>query len=309
MKIVPYCDLENKDDILVLWVKSFGWMATADWFEKLRKYDSRLSSGPIGMCGIVNGELVGFVGIMLIPTRNRHGEAEQIGGIYSIATRSSHRRSGIGRKLLNASEQYMRENGIRLSMLTTSRAIVAHRWYCDVGYKEVESMAKLPFLYKILHHSNKSLSAKKPASDVKIDLTKVSPIFDWYTRDKCGFVIRNQNDLKVRELDGLIDRKLSVAVDGGYALLLKSFDSIQYVEILARSKRAYRDLLRIAESRARQSAISYQVFDPKAQGVMLESGYKADYGTFDVLMYKPLGSEKFSNIFDKSFTISRLNWF
>ena len=309
MDILTYRELEHKEDIFILWLKSFGWPGSAKWLANFTKYDTRIGAGPVGMCGLIKGQMVGFVGIMTIPTRTRHGEIENVGGIYAVAVRPSYMRRGIGRKLLEASEKYLQGQGIRLSFLTTSRSIVAYQWYCDVGYEVVGSVESYPYMYKIL---NPSKSVKKKGMSVekhRIDLEQVQKLFGWYGSKHCGFVIRGLKDLRAREMEGVFSRNLSITVDGGYALLKRSFGVIQHMEILARSMKAYTELIKLAGSKAKYAAVAIHPFDPKANKAFEEAGYQVDLGNYGVLMYKRLSRTTFEDVYDDSFMISRLDLF
>ena len=94
MEIVTYGGLESKEDIFILLMKSFGSAGTPAWFDKFSKYERRICDGPVGMCGLLKGKMVGFVGIMNIPTLTRHGEIENVGGIYAVAVRPALARRG-----------------------------------------------------------------------------------------------------------------------------------------------------------------------------------------------------------------------
>jgi ribosomal protein S18 acetylase RimI-like enzyme len=309
MNIVTYRDLGFKEDIFLLLMKSFGWPGTAAWLSNFKKYETRIGDGPVGMCGLIKGKLVGFVGIMSIPTRTRHGEIENVGGIYAVAVRPSYTRRGIGRKLLEASEEYLRQQGMRLLFLTTSRSIVAYKWYCDVGYKVVDIVSNYPYMYKIFNPPK--TFKKESASDKrhKLDLKQVQYLWDRYGSKHCGFVIRNLKDLKSREMAGELSKKLSILVDGGYALLTSRYYTIQYIEILARSQKAYRELIKLAEAKSRYAAVAFNPFDPKAQKAFEKAHYQSDLGGYGVLMCKSLTGTTFADLYDDSFIFSGLDWF
>jgi len=309
MDIIPYSDLKIKDDFFILMLKSFGWPGSAGWLANFKKYETRIGNVPVGMCGLIDGKLVGFVGIMTIPTRTRHGEIENVGGIYAVVVRPSYMRQGIGRKLLDASENYMRQQGMKLSFLTTSRSIVAFQWYCDVGYEVVETVDDYPYMYKILASPPSVIKKKRNVKKNKLDVKKVQDLFDWYNSKHCGFVIRNLKELKSREMTDVFSSKLSIMVDGGYALLKSGCEAIQYKEILARNQKTYRELIKLAEAKAKYASAAIYPFDPKAQKAFLKARYRTDYGNYSVLMYKQLAGTKFTDLYDDSFMISELDWF
>ena len=309
MDIVPYRDLKIKEDVFILWLKSFGWPGSAGWLANFKKYETRIGNGPIGICGLIDGKLVGFVGIMIIPTRTRHGEIENVGGIYAVAVRPSYMRQGIGRKLLDASENYMRQQGMKLSFLTTSRSIVAFQWYCDIGYEVVETVDNYPYMYKTFNPPRSVNRKSRADKKNKLNIREVQKLFDWYSDKHCGFVIRNLRELKSREMADVFSKKLSIMVDGGYALLKSSCDAVQYKEILARNQKTYRELIKLAEAKAKYGAVAICPFDSKAQKALRKAHYLADFGSYAVLMCKPLAGTTFTDLYDDGFMFSDLDSF
>lgn len=309
MKIITYRELENKEDIFLLMLKSFWAPMSARWFDKFRKYETRIGDGPVGMCGIEKGKLVGFVGMMNIPTRTKKGEIENVGGIYAVAVRPSCMRRGIGRKLLDAAEDYMRNQGTRLSFLTTSRSIVAYKWYCNIGYKDVAEVDRLPHMYKYFKPSHKPDKKPNTPKEYRLDNKKAQKLFEIYSQNHCGFVIRTMTDLKAREMDNVYDKKISLAVDGGYALLRISLGTVQFKEILARTQKAYKKMIKLAEAKAKYASVAIYPFDPVAQKIFEKAGYGRDMGSYGILMCKSLDGTKYYDLYDKSFLFSRIDWF
>jgi ribosomal protein S18 acetylase RimI-like enzyme len=309
MDIVAYRDLENKDELFILWLKSFGWPGSAGWLAKFKRYESRIGVGPVGMCGLIDGEMVGFVGIMTIPTRTKQGKIEMVGGIFGVAVSPAYARRGIGRMLLQASEEYLRQQGIRLSFLTTSRSIVAYDWYREVGYEVIKSVEEYPYLYKTFKTFPAVERKVSPSRTFKLDLRQVRDLFDLYNQSHCGFVIRNQKDLKAREMEGTFSRKLSISADGGYALLKGGQGAIQFMEILARNEKTYNQVIKLAESKAKHAAVAIHPFDPQAQEALKKTDYQFHCGSYGVLMCKSLAKTSFADLYDESFMLSRLDWF
>lgn len=308
LEIVEYRDLRVQDDIFILWLKSFDFYASPAWLERFGKYEPALGNGPVGMCALLDGEFVGFVGIMQIPTRTKSGEIEMVGGIYGIATRPSVAHQGIGRKLLEESEKWLREHGCRVVFLTTSKSIVAHGWYASVGYTDVAAIDNYSYYYKLLKRHLTDHRQKVPKA-YRLNMQQVRDTFEWFTQDRCGFVIRHKDGLKAREMQGIFDSKVSLSVDGGYALLLRNPVAIRFCEILAHTKKAYTDLMRMAESLANEAVVSIHPFDPVAAEMFLRRGYTEDAGAYGTLMIKSLDGTRFEDLYDDSFMIARIDWF
>ncbi|MFH2055534.1 MAG: GNAT family N-acetyltransferase [bacterium] len=308
LEIIPYRELDAKDDIFILWLKSFGFYGTPNWLERFGKLEPTLGEGPIGVCGLLDGKLVGFVGVMLIPTRTKTGERELVGGIYGIATRPAYGRQGIGRQLLEYAENWLREQGMRVVFLTTSRAIVAYRWYREVGYENVAVVDNYKYYYKLLSGAGRRPTRATP-SKYRLDDDVVRDLFEWYARDRCGFVLRPPTHLKAREFHKIFDRKLSLSLPDGYALLTEGLAGLRYCELLAKTKKTYRELIRLAEARTSEAAVAIHPFDPKAEAVLLERGYACDPVQFEPLMVKSLDGTRFENLYDDSFMIAKIDWF
>jgi len=243
---------------------------------------------------------------MEIPTRTKDGEIEIIGGIHTIATRPSVSKKGIARKLLEEAEGHFRSRGIRLSFLTTARSIVAYKWYCNVGYEDVAVVDRYPYMYKVFTKPQKPLKRDKM---IKLDYKIVSSVFESYVEDKCGFVIREGSHYKSLEFLGAVDRKLSISVENGYAMLRNSCDTVRIGEILAKTKKAYRLLIRHIESMAKYGVMAVHPYDPAAQTLFRERKYREDPYDYDLLMVKSLADVRFDDLYDDTFMLSRIDWF
>jgi ribosomal protein S18 acetylase RimI-like enzyme len=310
MQILPYTELEDKSDIYLLWQKSFGWPATPDWHRKQLEQTSRLKGGPIGMCALEDGKLLGFVGIMTIPTRTKDRTIEQVGGIWGIATRPSARRRGTARKLLEESENWMRKHNYRIAMLTTSRAIVAHKWYESVGYKEIEKVNRLPFYYKLFsppRNPEKYLRRINQAYD--LDFKQVSKLFNRFTEKRSGFTIRTADDLKPVETLGVLSRDCSISTESGYLLARESTATIRVGEVFAESVASCRELIKFAEARAQYAVGVIHPDHPVVLETLEKMSYKSDPGSYDVVMWKSLDGTAFDDLYDGSFYLSRNDWF
>lgn len=312
MKIAYYRDLKDRDDLFHLWSQSFGWLAAPSMIDEWADTDLRLKGTPVGVCGIVGGKMAGFVGVLEIPTRDKRGNVELIGGIWAIATRPSVARSGVGKQLLDVAEDYFRERGIRLSMLTTSRAIVAHRWYSKVGYVEVETVNKYPHFYKVFHKPAVSKEKSKPKSKAdRAQFDKVQAVtnFARFMQDRCGFVYRDLGHFSYLRDVGALDTKISVCTDKGHVIAGINLGSAGIREIIASSQKSALEMIKSVEDKAQRGAYYRYIFDPNVVAALKRAGYREDVGTYDVLMCKPLGRVKFSDVYDRTFTISRSDFF
>jgi ribosomal protein S18 acetylase RimI-like enzyme len=117
MEIITYRELEPKDEFMVLMEMGFMSPLSPTKFEELINLDIRLRNGPVGFCAVKNGGLVGFVGVMDIPTRTVEGTEEMVGGIYDVATNPAFAKRGICKVLMDRAHQYFQEKGYSFSFL------------------------------------------------------------------------------------------------------------------------------------------------------------------------------------------------
>lgn len=308
LEIVYYTDLKDKADLMHLWAQSFVWLATPKLIDAWAKVGHGLKDTPIGTCGLIDGKLAGFVGMLELPTRNKQGDVELVGGIWAIATRPSMGRQGVGRRLLEAAENHFRERGIRLSMLTTSRAIVAHRWYSSVGYREVEVVNQYPHYYKVLKTAPKA-KAGKVAPAESFDRVQCVANFTRFMKDRCGFVYRAQERFDYMETVGNLVKESSQTTERGHVIASTQMGAAMVNEMIAENQTAALEMIRWVESRVTNGVYCRYVFDPTVAKALTKAGYRSDSGAFDVFMCKPLGEARFEDVYDESFAVSRGEFF
>jgi GNAT superfamily N-acetyltransferase len=311
MQIVTYQELKDKTDVFVLWAKSFGWFCTSRQMDHWDKKDLRIKGTPVGFCGIIDGLLAGFVGVMKIPTRNRHGEIETIGGIWAVSTRPRFARQGVGGHLLEAAENYFREQKLRLSMLTTSRSLISHRGYFSFGYREIESVNLQPHFYKVPRRSPAlDPFATPPKGKTKRDfLERIGEQWERYTQGHCGFVIRDVELMKQREQLGYFEPGISILMDNGYLLASRQLGSMIIPEIVAFDKKTARELIQRAGAFATAGLYLRNVFDPEIAALLSKSGFREDPGSYGVLMVKSLDGTTFNDVYDQTFLWSNVDGF
>src|SRR4030043_413590 len=76
MEIRTYRELKSTDELLPLLDHAFRWTFNRRSFEQVAKMDPRLKDSPIGFCGLENGHIIGFVGVMDLSTRTLKGNAD-----------------------------------------------------------------------------------------------------------------------------------------------------------------------------------------------------------------------------------------
>lgn len=311
MKIVTYHELEDKTDLYVLWNKSFGFLCTPRQMDYWAKIDERLAGTPVGVCALIDAEIAGFVGIMEIPTRNKHGETELVGGLWAICTRPKYARQGVAGHLLEAAENHFRSKGIRLSLLTTSRTLIAYRGYVSFGYREVEKVNTYSHFYKIPRRSAKTDPFPKPHKSriAKPDLKQIVANFNRYASNHCGFIERLPGALREIEQMSYFEPRCTTVLDNGHLLASSQLGSISVSEIIAFSQKTARELIRRAESTSTAGIFVRYVFDHQVASALDKMGYRNDPGSHGVLMAKPLADASFEDVYDDTFLWSSADFF
>lgn len=307
LEIVYYTVLKDKTDLFHLWTQSFVWLANPTLIDRWAKVGHGLKGTKIGTCGLIDGKLAGFVGMLELPTRNKQGEVELVGGIWAIATRPSMARQGVGKQLLEAAENHFRERGIRMSMLTTSRAIVAHRWYSSVGYREVEIVNRYRHFYKLL----RAKPAKKAGKAQVEEFDRVQCIanFTRFMKDRCGFVYRANERFDYMLTVGNLNPAVSKVTEKGHVIASTQMQSALVNEMIAENQRQARELIKFVEQRVDCGVYYRYVFDPVVAAALDKAGYRSDSDSFDVFMCKPLGAATFEDVYGDTFTVSRGEFF
>jgi len=311
MQIITYHELRDKTDLFLLWAKSFGWLCTPKQIDHWVKTDERLIGTPVGVCAIIDGNLAGFVGIMEIPTRNKHGEAEIVGGIWAVSTRPMYARQGVGGYLLEAAENHFRSKGIRLSLLTTSRTLISYRGYVSFGYREVEKVNSYAHYYKIPRRSARAdpFPPGPKGRAPKLGLEQIRSNFDRYARSHCGFTNRLIGALKEQQQMGYLEPKYSTVLDDGHLLSSSQMGSLWVSEIIALNQRAARELIQQAVKSSGAGIFVRYVFDPLVAATLEKMSFRKDPCSYGVLMAKPLTSVMFDDVYDDSFLWSSADFF
>jgi ribosomal protein S18 acetylase RimI-like enzyme len=311
MQIITYHELKDKTDLFLIWAKSFGWLCTPKQIDHWVKIDERLIGTPVGVCAIIDGNLAGFVGIMEIPTRNKHGEAELVGGIWAVSTRPMYARQGVGGYLLEAAESHFRSKGIRLSLLTTSRTLISYRGYISFGYREVEKINSYAHYYKIPQRSAKAdpFPPGPKGKAPKPDLKQILSNFDHYACNHCGFTNRLIGALKAQQQMGAFESRYSTIQDKGHLLASSQMGSLSVWEIIAFKQKTARELIQRAVELSTAGVYVRYVFDPLVAATLEKMSFRKDPGSYGVLMAKPLVGASFDDVYDDTFLWSSADFF
>jgi GNAT superfamily N-acetyltransferase len=311
MQIITYHELKDKTELFPLWAKAFSWLCTPKQMDHWVETDERLIGTPVGVCAIIDGHLAGFVGIMEIPTRNKNGETEIVGGIWAVSTRPMYARQGVAGFLLEAAEKHFRSKGMRLSVLGTSRTLAAYRGYLSFGYREVEKVNSYAHYYKIPRRSAKAdpFPPGPKGKTPKLDLEKICSNFDRYARNNCGFTNRLIGAMKEQQQLGYFESRYSTVQDEGHLLANSQMGSLWVSEIIAFKQKTTRDLIQQAVKLSGAGIYVRYVFHPLVAATLEKMAFHKDPGSYGVLMAKPLAGVSFDDVYDDSFLWSSADFF
>jgi predicted acetyltransferase len=305
MEIITYAELKNKDEFMILMEMAFGWPVNLSRFEKVIKWDHWFKDSPIGFCVMEDGKLASHVGVLNIPLKTLEGKREIVGGIRAVATNPEFANKGIAGLLMEKAHAYFKEKGYLFSFLSTRRTLIAYAGYKRLGYVKVESMTRIPTVYKILR---KSRAVRKPIQR-KLNPDKIYSLFKQFTQDKFGFTIRQKDFVKLCSFLKLIDKKKFVQMKNGYVFLQEKSDAMQVQEMIALDRSTYEKLVIKAEQMSKGTIIDHYVYDPVLLEVYKSRGYKLQQSSNHVLMVKPLDSLDYREVFGDSMYMSILDWF
>jgi GNAT superfamily N-acetyltransferase len=305
VEVVTYNDLKSTDSLLPLLDQAFRWPFNPRSFKKLIKIDPRLTSGPIGFCAVEKDKVLGFVGVLDIPTRTLDGRVEYVGGIYGVATLPSHTQRRISTILMNRAHKHFREKGYRFSFLTTSHTIIAHEFYAKLDYKDV---TYFPSAYKVLA-SKKARTARKEKPS-KVDFDEILRVYNECTKDKTGFVVRSIEFLKMVQKDQGLKPKHWIVSKRGYTVFKEYDGGIWIREIIASNSKEMQKLLTLIEEKAKDIIYDRAVLDDTLVRVYEARGYSIESKSHGVLMANALSPKaSVEQTYGNNLYMGSLDWF
>jgi len=311
LKIVSYRELsdEEKESMLPIMRIPFGWPFNPQIFDEIAKTDPCYKDSPIGFCAVENGEVVSFVGVMELKTRNLDGETEVVGGIYGVSTLPSRARKGLSTMLMKRAHEYLCEKAYRFSFLTTSKAIVAYQLYLKLGYKDATEFPSAQKIIKERKVEEEGKDEKKPS----VNWNKILELYNKFTANKTGFVIRDEKRLELLRKYYGIKPEMIIQTERAYCIFKKHEDSIypstQLMEVAALKVGEAIKLIRRVEERAESVVYDHVVLDRKILKAYKALGYTIEHRSYDVLMVKELSDMSFKEAYGEKFHISILDFF
>jgi len=311
LKIVSYRELSDKEkeSIFPIMRIPFGWQFNPQIFEEIIKIDPCYRDSPIGFCAVENHKVVGYVGVIELRTRNLSNKIETVGGIYGVATLPSYARRGISTKLMKKAHEYFFEKAYRFSFLITSKAIVAYQFYRKLGYKDA---TEVPSAQKIIK-KKKTEDKKEKGKKMAVDWNKVLEIYNKFTIGKTGFVVRDQQRLKLLRKYFRIKPKMVMQTGEAYCIFKEDkgsiYPSVQIMEIAALEINKAINLIRRVEEKAKSVVYDHVVLDDRILKAYQTLGYMIERRSYDVLMVKELADISFEEAYGEKFYISILDFF
>jgi ribosomal protein S18 acetylase RimI-like enzyme len=310
LDICTYREVADKHDLTMLMEMAFWWPLIPGVFQKTADWDIRLKDGPVGFCGLVDGRIVSFVGTMDIPTRNSDGELVMIGGIWGVATDPAFIRRGFSRLLMEAAHEHFRKHGYPFSFLCTSRNIIACEFYRRLGYDEFASANRFPSASRLIREkSNESQMQTNRQDEFELDADRIFRQYRDFVQGKSGFVVRQEDFVRLLEYRGSIDSKKSKVTEGGYALASETKGVCRMREIIGRDRSTCAGLLDHIEGMARYAVIDHRVTDPLCLELYRERGYDIHTKHFGVVMVKGFANLDVEEVYGDRFHMGGLDRF
>lgn len=242
---------------------------------------------------------------MDLATRTLDGTIELAGGIWGVATLPSHARKGISTTLMQKAHQYFQEQGYRFSFLNTSPTLIAYAYYQKLGYTDA---TEYPSAYRIFQKTRTSKPAKNGKK--RLDWKKILEIYDQYSTQKTGLVVRDKEYLKMLEKRERIQPEKTIITKTGYAMLKEEKETMLIREIISPTIDEANKLIDEVEKKAQTIVYDRVILDNKTVQAYRSRGYMVLNRSYGVLMVKPLRkSATFRQVYGNRFYMSNADSF
>jgi len=304
MEIKYYSELKTKEQFSVLQYLGFRQALNYKTFDLRRELDYRFSGGPGGICALIDNKLVGFVGLMQIPTKTIMGN-ELVGGVWCVVTNPDYWGKGICSTLMEKAHEYFVEMGCRFCFLSTSKGLISYNLYKKLGYEEINSFQGFPKVFKF--SKTKTGKINKLSS---IDIKKANVLFKEFAKNFTGFVIRPSDFIDFQKWNGRYEDQVSVQCEGGYALASHNSGHLVIEEFISMNDVVATTILKRLESKSEGLLIDPIVSYEGHKKIYQKRKYVFEESQNFVFMVKPLvANAKFFESYGDKFYINALSVF
>jgi predicted acetyltransferase len=287
MKILQYDEIDQQEAFM-LNINALWFPFTPTRINTRIKYDDRWSEDS-SLYLVDKGKILSQVAALRIPTKTVDGE-EMILGIAEVATHPKYTRKGYARKLMELFHDRSREEGMRIAFLLTRSSFVAYDLYLKLGYRDLVHFPKC---------SKPLVRKKKPKNSVlrkvkKKDVDKLDDVFDRFSRDLLGFVVRQKKyfdwRLKVSEpLKNMVKVVETKDGIGGYMVTRETGGDVFVEEVMIPAKKNMDRVFSEVERGEKGDYITvFPLGGRKQEEYMRSRGYFMDEFSFGRVMAAPL---------------------
>tara|TARA_B100001750_G_C15518746_1_gene609620 strand:- start:2517 stop:3431 length:915 start_codon:yes stop_codon:yes gene_type:complete len=304
MEIKYYSELKTKEQFSVLQYLGFRQALNYKTFDLRRELDYRFSGGPGGICALIDNKLVGFVGLMQIPTKTITGN-ELVGGVWCVVTNPDYWGKGICSALMEKAHEYFVEMGCRFCFLSTSKGLISYNLYKKLGYEEITPFQRFPKVFKF-----SKTKMEKTNSFSSIDIKKANVLFKEFAKNFTGFVIRSSDFIDFQKWNGRYEDEVSVQCEDGYALASRNSGHLVIEEFISMNDVAATSILKRLESKSQGLLIDPIVSYEGHKKLYQKRKYVFEESQNFVFMVKPLvANAKFFESYGDKFYINSLSVF
>jgi len=249
MRVRTYDEIDPIDAFR-LSVLSFGDAWDPAKIRRVRASDRRYLK-EVALYAEERGRVLAQVVPLRFPVRLSTG-VEEVGGLAGVCSHPAVWGRGYARRLMDAAHDRLRELGLRISTLTTSRNIRGYRVYARMGYVDLA-----PFWSGV-----RPVTRRRPPTGYRLrraskaDLPAMHALYREHTRKMLGWTERDPEQLAwaiIQDPDCL-SKYLVVTRDGsrvGY-LRTRLADSVTMEEVIAPDVRDFRAAAVLMEARMRR---------------------------------------------------------
>ena len=297
MEILTYYEVDDQQ-MSELTLACFSHAYSREHVKKMVAADSRLPDWGGELYACENGKVLGTVGLLYPKLKTSEGVIK-VGGIRNVCTRPSTSRKGTARKLMEEAHRRMVEEGVRYSLLMTSRSLIAYDLYLKLGYKDVHIY---PTAFKKVEKKDAKVEFRE-----EVDPMYVKELYRQSVSDLEGLTVREDDYWQMAEARGwpsndnvefayLGDEKV------GYAMYHKRRKQVDCGEIAAKDENSLRDILESLEATVDREFIVIYYVNPDHHKLLDQMGYTINNDNWGRVMMKDIGDEN-SLEFDHKFHV------